>query len=346
MKFVDRVKIFVKAGDGGKGCMSFLRLKYVPRGGPAGGDGGKGGDIIIGTRKSVHTLLDLTFHHYYFAKSGKHGQGANKHGANAPDLYITVPQGTLIKDAQDDRILADLVEDGATFLAARGGRGGRGNARFKSSVNQAPRYAEKGEAGEERWLSLELKILADVGLIGYPNTGKSTLLSRLSSATPKVADYEFTTLTPNLGVVYAEEEKSFTVADVPGLIEGAHAGKGLGLQFLRHIERTRLLVHVLDVSGTSGRDPIEDYRAIINELTAFNSEVALKTQVIALNKIDLLPGSTSIDKVKKYFSEKGIPCYPISALNGSGLQALTSGVWEQLAEIAQVNSSCPSQGTT
>ena len=318
--------------------MSFLRLKYVPRGGPAGGDGGKGGDIIIKACKSIHTLLDLTYHHYYFAKSGKHGQGANKHGASAPDLDITVPRGTIIKEVHNKETLADLVDDGAAFIAAKGGRGGRGNARFKSSTNQTPRYAEEGEEGESRWLTIELKLLADVGLIGYPNTGKSTLLSQISLATPKVADYEFTTLTPNLGVVHLEDDKSFTVADLPGLIEGAHSGKGLGLRFLRHAERTRLLVHMLDLSGLSSRDPIEDYKVIKGELVKFKPEMAFKAEIIALNKMDLLPKTENIDRLKNYFAAIGSSCYPISALTGSGLMTLKEAIWEKLAEKSQVNS--------
>lgn len=318
--------------------MSFLRLKYVPRGGPAGGDGGKGGDIIIKACKSIHTLLDLTYHHYYFAKSGKHGQGANRHGASAPDLSITVPRGTIITEVQNKEILADLVDDGATFVAAKGGRGGRGNARFRSSTNQTPRYAEEGGEGESRWLTIELKLLADVGLIGYPNTGKSTLLSQISLATPKVADYEFTTLTPNLGVVHVEDGNSFTVADLPGLIEGAHAGKGLGLRFLRHVERTRLLVHMLDLSGLSSRDPIEDYKVIKGELVKFKPEMAFKSEIIALNKMDLLPKTENIDGLTNYFAAMGISCYPISALTGSGLMTLKEAIWEKLAEKSQVNS--------
>ncbi|MBI4596421.1 MAG: GTPase ObgE [Candidatus Tectomicrobia bacterium] len=335
MKFVDYVKIFAKAGHGGKGCVSFRREKHVPRGGPNGGDGGKGGDIVVQTCRNIHTLLDLTYHHFYFAKSGEHGQGADKHGANAPDVFIKVPQGTIVRDAEDGEILADLIEAGETFVCVKGGLGGRGNARFKSAANRAPRFAEEGQEGEERWLVLELKLLADVGLIGYPNTGKSSLLSIISLAKPKIGDYQFTTLSPNLGVVDLEDGNFVTVADVPGLIDGAHVGRGLGLQFLRHIERTRVLVHLLDVSGLSGRDPIDDFKVVNNELTSFNPEVVNKPQIVAANKIDLLQKKLLLDQVRAHFEKTNIPCYPISALTGVGISALISGIREKLREISK-----------
>ncbi len=290
--FVDEVDIHVTAGDGGRGCLSFRREKYVPRGGPDGGDGGHGGSVYVVATPTKNTLVDFRFHPEFKAGRGQHGQGSNRTGQTAEDLEIDVPIGTLVfeKDPEsgDTRVLADLAEEGQRVLVAQGGRGGRGNARFVSSTNRAPRRTEPGHPGEERLLRLQLKLLADVGLVGFPNAGKSTLISRISAARPKIADYPFTTLQPNLGVVTLGDDRSFVVADVPGLIEGAHAGHGLGHQFLRHIERTKVLVHLVDVSGASGRDPVEDFDTINEELRLFDARVAAKPQIVAANKIDAL----------------------------------------------------------
>ncbi|HSE83689.1 MAG TPA: GTPase ObgE, partial [Thermodesulfobacteriota bacterium] len=268
VKFIDEAKINVKSGRGGNGCASFRREKYVPRGGPNGGDGGDGGDVIVIAKENMTSLLDYRYKRHYRAESGEHGKGKDQHGKSAPPLLIPVPIGTVIKDLSTERILGDLTEDGQTLVVAKGGRGGKGNARFATSTNQAPKKAEPGEEGEEKDLLLELKLLADVGIIGFPNAGKSTLISRISAARPKIADYPFTTLVPNLGVVSYGENKTFVVADIPGLIKGAHEGTGLGIKFLRHIERTRILIHLLDLSPFTERDPIEDYHAMNEELEA------------------------------------------------------------------------------
>ena len=254
--FIDEAKIYVKGGDGGKGCVSFRREKYIPRGGPDGGDGGEGGDVIITADRNLHTLIDLRYQQHYRADRGGHGEGSNKHGKDGGDCRIRVPVGTIIKDTDTELILEDLNEDGKSLIAAKGGRGGKGNTRFKSSTNRAPRRAQKGLPGEEKWLYLELKLLADISIIGFPNAGKSTLISKISAAKPKISDYPFTTLTPNLGVVRVGDYKSFVVADIPGLIEGAYKGKGLGIRFLKHIERTKILLHLIDMSAGEGRDPI------------------------------------------------------------------------------------------
>src|SRR4030042_138032 len=287
MKFVDEARIHVKAGDGGNGCVSFRRERFVPRGGPNGGDGGKGGDVILQADAQLSTLLDLTYPKQFLAQKGTHGKGKDQAGRNGEDLIIRFPVGTLVRDDQVGEVLQDLLFDGQRCVVARGGRGGRGNARFATATNRAPRHAEKGEKGEEFWLRLELKLLADVGLIGYPNAGKSTLLSKISSARPKIADYPFTTLVPNLGVVTGEEHRPFVVADIPGLIEGASRGAGLGLTFLRHVERTRLLIHLLDISEGPSRDAVKDFHALSEELRAYDPVLQKKKQVVALNKIDL-----------------------------------------------------------
>ena len=266
VRFIDEAKIYVRSGRGGRGCVSFRREKFVPRGGPDGGDGGNGGDVILVAQRNVSSLLDHRYRQHYIAQNGEHGKGKNQHGKNAPPLIVPVPVGTVVKDFYTGEILGDMVEEGQTLVVARGGRGGRGNARFATSTNQAPRYAEPGEEGEERTLLLELKLLADVGIVGFPNAGKSTLISRISAARPKIADYPFTTIVPNLGVVRYNEGKTFVVADIPGLIKGAHEGAGLGIRFLKHIERTRLLIHLLDLSPLTGRNPIEDYHVLNEEL--------------------------------------------------------------------------------
>jgi GTP-binding protein len=334
MKFVDEVRIHVKAGDGGNGCVSFRRERFVPRGGPNGGDGGKGGDVILQADAQLSTLLDLTYPKKILAQKGTHGKGKNQAGRNGKDLIIRVPAGTLIRDDQGGEVLQDLLFDGQQFMAARGGRGGRGNARFATSTNRAPRRVEKGEKGEERWLWLELKLLADIGLIGYPNVGKSTLLSKISSATPKIADYPFTTLTPNLGVVRREDHRSFVVADIPGLIEGASRGAGLGLTFLRHVERTRLLVHLLDISEGPYRNPVKDFQALNHELDAYHPSLREKSQIVALNKIDIpLVRERTVD-FKKQFKEMGHRLFLISGKTGEGVEELMEAVSQTLESIS------------
>lgn len=322
MRFVDEAKIWVRAGDGGKGCVSFRREKFVPRGGPDGGDGGRGGSIVLVATNKQPTLLDHSYQQYYRAPRGQHGRGSLQHGKNGEDLTIPVPLGTVVRDMATDAVLCDLVEEGQSLVVAQGGRGGRGNASFKSSTNRAPRIAQPGEPGQERHLKLELKLLADVGLVGLPNAGKSTLISKLSSAHPKIADYPFTTLTPHLGVVMSENADTLVVADIPGLIEGAHRGAGLGLKFLRHIERTKVLVLLVDASRIDPEDPGRDYRIIRSEFHNYNPSLLEKPYLIALNKMDLL-GTAGLPKgIERFFQELGVPFVPISALTGEGTQRL------------------------
>jgi GTP-binding protein len=331
--FVDEVDIHVLAGDGGNGCLSFRREKYVPRGGPDGGDGGAGGSVFIVAAPRKNTLVDFRFHPEFKAQRGHHGQGANRTGATGRDLEIEVPIGTLVFAAEagtDAEPLADLTADGQRVLVARGGRGGRGNARFVSSTNRAPRRTEPGEHGEERRLRLQLKLIADVGLVGFPNAGKSTLISRISAARPKIADYPFTTLTPNLGVVTMSEDRSFVVADVPGLIEGAHEGHGLGDRFLRHIERTKVLVHLVDVSSASGRDPVSDFDVIQNELRLFSPEVAGKPHIIAANKVDALDDPGRLASLRAHVEGLRLPFHAISGVSGHGVGALLEDVWRAI----------------
>src|SRR5687767_5083785 len=305
--FVDEVDIHVLAGSGGGGCLSFRREKYVPRGGPDGGDGGSGGSVYIVATPTKNTLVDFRYHPDFTAKRGQHGQGSNRTGQTAHDLEVDVPIGTLVFEKNpgsgDVELLADLAEEGQRVLVAKGGRGGRGNARFVSSTNRAPRRAEPGARGEERFLRLQLKLLADVGLVGFPNVGKSTLISRISAARPKIADYPFTTLTPNLGVVRLSDDRSFVVADVPGLIEGAHGGHGLGDRFLRHVERTKVLIHIVDVSGASGRDPVNDFDVIVEELRRFDPAVASKPQIVAANKIDALDDASRVERLERHVKQ-------------------------------------------
>ncbi len=297
MKFIDYAKIYVKAGDGGRGCMSFRREKHVPRGGPNGGDGGRGGNIIFRAAKELNTLLDLRYQREYRAERGEHGMGSNMHGRDGIDMVVPVPVGTLIKDAESGQVIADLDHDGAEVIAAKSGWGGLGNSHFATSTRQAPRYAQPGEPGEEKWLELELKLLADVGLVGLPNAGKSTLISVISAARPKIADYPFTTLVPNLGVVKMEDLRSFVVADIPGIIEGAHTGTGLGFQFLRHIERTAILLHLVDISDTVTTDPVEDFEKITRELVLYSADLAGKTSVVAGNKHDKVKDVTRLHRL-------------------------------------------------
>jgi GTP-binding protein len=317
MKFIDEAKIFVKAGGGGKGCVSFRREKFVPRGGPDGGDGGKGGDVTLRAVNSHRTLLDLKYRQHQTAKRGGHGEGNNRTGRSADDVVVVVPVGTLVKDADTGEVLADLTMDGQSFIAAKGGIGGRGNARFATSGNRAPRFAQDGIPGEERTLLLELKLLADVGIIGMPNVGKSTFISKISAARPKIADYPFTTLTPNLGVVRLNDDMAFVVADIPGLIPGASEGLGMGVRFLRHVERTTLLLHVLDITKES--DPLADFEAINLELARFSPELAQKPQVVGVNKIDLPATQNKIKKVIDNFHRKGIEISVFSAITGEGV---------------------------
>src|SRR5215468_8692072 len=285
--FVDEIDIFVKGGDGGAGCVSFRREKFVPRGGPDGGDGGDGGSVFLDADPDITTLLDFHYRRHYTAERGQHGKGANKHGRSGDDTVLRVPLGTVVFERETRAPLGDLSAPGQRLLVARGARGGRGNARFASSTNRAPRRADLGRAGEERWIHLELKLLADVGVVGFPNAGKSTLVSRLSAATPKIADYPFTTLTPTLGIVRVDEHSTFVIADLPGLIEGAAQGKGLGHRFLRHIERTHLLLHLIDLDPTNDRDPVEDWQTIQDELGAYSDELAARPQIVAANKVEL-----------------------------------------------------------
>jgi GTP-binding protein len=333
MKFVDEVRIHVKAGDGGNGCVSFRRERFVPKGGPNGGDGGKGGDVILQPDPQLSTLLDLTYPQQFRAKKGTHGKGKNQTGRNGEDLIIRVPMGTLVLDDQRREVLQDLLFDGQRFVAAQGGRGGRGNARFATSIMRAPRRAEKGEKGEERWLRLELKLLADVGLIGYPNVGKSTLLSKISSARPKIADYPFTTLVPNLGVVIREEHRPFVVADIPGLIEGASQGAGLGLTFLRHVERTHLLVHLLDISGGPSHNPIKDFHSLNRELIAYHPLLHEKIQIVAINKIDIPSVRERAKEFNHKFEKIGFPLHMISGRTGEGIEELMETVSQTLESI-------------
>jgi GTP-binding protein len=338
--FVDEVDIHVAAGNGGNGCLSFRREKFVPRGGPDGGNGGAGGSVYIVATPTKNTLIDFRYHPEFEAKRGAHGQGANKTGHTAYDLEIAVPVGTLVfeKDPDSGEVtpLADLTEEGQRVLVAKGGRGGRGNACFVSSTNRAPRRTEPGEDGEERNIRLQLKLIADAGLIGFPNAGKSTLISRISAARPKIADYPFTTLTPNLGVVTLTDDRSFVVADVPGLIEGAHEGHGLGDTFLRHIERTKVLVHLVDVSGASGRDPVHDFDTILNELRLFDPKVAAKPMIVAATKMDAVDEPSRVEALERHVRERGLPFFRISAVAGVGVADLLEAMWRQIAAVRAV----------
>ena len=318
--FVDQAKIYVKGGDGGNGIVSYRREKYVPLGGPAGGDGGRGGDVVFVVDKGLRTLIDFRYQRHFKAERGQHGKTKNQHGKSAPDMVVKVPPGTIVRDEDTGEFLGDLVRDGQSLVVAHGGRGGRGNTRFATEANKAPDMAEKGEPGEERNLLLELKVLADIGLVGYPSVGKSTLLSVVSAARPKIGAYHFTTLTPELGVVEVGDGSSFVLADLPGLIEGAHQGHGLGYQFLRHVERTRVIVHVLDMGGLEGRNPIEDYQVIRAELLAYDKRFANQPEIIAANKMDLPDAQEHLRVFKQAYPDN--PVYPISGATGQGIQEL------------------------
>lgn len=326
--FVDEAVIHVKAGDGGAGCVSFRREKYIPKGGPDGGDGGDGGDVIFAADPGENTLLDFSGKHHWKAPRGEGGMGKKMAGESGEDLVIRVPPGTLIYDKDHEGLLADLDAPHKRVVIARGGRGGRGNWHFKSSVNQTPRYAEPGTEGQERNLRLELKLIADVGLVGMPNAGKSTLLSAISAARPKIADYPFTTLEPQLGIVALGPDRRMVVADIPGLIEGAHGGAGLGVAFLRHIERTKVIVHLLDLYPLDGSDPAENYRMIRRELEAFSPALAQKAEIIAANKIDLAVDDEAMDRLRNEFPEKEI--YPISGATHRGLDRLLESLWRMV----------------
>ena len=329
MGFVDEAKFFVKAGDGGNGCVSFRREKYVPRGGPNGGDGGKGGDVYLVADRNLNSLIDFRYHSHFKAEPGVGGQGSDRHGRGGKDCVVRVPLGSVIKDAETGVVLVDLIEPEQVYCAAEGGKGGLGNARFATSTNRAPRKATLGRPGEERWLVIELKLLADVGLIGLPNAGKSTLLSKLSAANPKIAPYPFTTLEPQLGVLHFQYTDPCIIADIPGLIEGAHQGVGLGHQFLRHIERTSILLHLIDVSSDEGQ-PFEDYQVLARELAAYNRELLDRKHLIVLNKIDLVD-EERLAEVKQQFAAVDLPLLTISAETGAGLELLK----ELLADLLE-----------
>ncbi|MED1779031.1 GTPase ObgE [Bacillus subtilis] len=327
--FVDQVKVYVKGGDGGNGMVAFRREKYVPKGGPAGGDGGKGGDVVFEVDEGLRTLMDFRYKKHFKAIRGEHGMSKNQHGRNADDMVIKVPPGTVVTDDDTKQVIADLTEHGQRAVIARGGRGGRGNSRFATPANPAPQLSENGEPGKERYIVLELKVLADVGLVGFPSVGKSTLLSVVSSAKPKIADYHFTTLVPNLGMVETDDGRSFVMADLPGLIEGAHQGVGLGHQFLRHIERTRVIVHVIDMSGLEGRDPYEDYLTINQELSEYNLRLTERPQIIVANKMDMPEAAENLEAFKEKLTDD-YPVFPISAVTREGLRELLFEVANQL----------------
>ncbi|HBA87323.1 MAG TPA: GTPase ObgE [Geobacter sp.] len=326
MSFIDEVKIHVKSGDGGSGCVSFRHEKFIEFGGPDGGDGGKGGDVVVKVAPQLSTLLDLRQHPHQKAGRGRNGMGKDRHGANGDTLEILVPQGTVIKDAETGEVLADLTDPDSCIVLMKGGRGGQGNTRFKTSTHKAPKFAQPGEPGEERWIRLELKLMADVGLLGMPSVGKSSLIAKVSAARPKIAEYHFTTLKPSLGVVKYKNYRSFVMADIPGLIEGASEGAGLGHRFLKHLERTGQLLHLLDLSWMPDRDPIAEYEAINRELELFNPELAQKRQTVVINKIDLPHVKDNLKEILPYFEERGIRVFPISAATGEGIEALLDDI--------------------
>jgi GTP-binding protein len=326
---VDEVRITVKAGDGGNGCLAFRREKYVPRGGPSGGDGGRGGDIIMVATIHRNTLLHFRFTPEYTAERGRHGEGSNRTGHDGADLIVQVPVGTVVINEETGEQLFDFTEDGQQWIAAKGGRGGRGNARFTTSTHQAPTEHEDGKPGDFHKLQLKLKLLADVGLVGYPNAGKSTLISRISAAKPKIADYPFTTLEPNLGVVEMPDHRSFVVADIPGIIEGAHEGRGLGIQFLRHIERTKVLVHLVDMSET-GRDPIHDFETLMTELASFDEELSRRPMLVAASKMDVAYSPENLERLRDLAAKLNLPFFEISSATGQGIEKLKFAMGERV----------------
>ncbi|MCX8074945.1 MAG: GTPase ObgE [Clostridia bacterium] len=330
---IDYVKIQVKAGDGGNGSISFWREKYVTNGGPDGGDGGRGGDVYFKVDGNINTLLDFRYKKKFVAEDGKKGEGGRCSGKSAEDLYIPVPKGTIVKDVDKDKIIADLSEEGQVFLIAKGGKGGKGNQHFATSTRQIPRFAESGQKGTLKNIELELKMLADVGLIGYPNVGKSTFISVVSSAKPKIADYHFTTLEPTLGVVKSKSGKTFVMADIPGIIEGASSGVGLGLKFLKHIERTRILLHVIDIASSEGRDPVQDFIMTNEELIKYSEKLAQKKQIVIANKIDSLSNEDSLKQLEKLCKKKGIKIFTVSAITRQGIDEVIEYVAEELGKI-------------
>jgi GTPase len=332
MQFLDRAKILVKAGDGGNGVTAFRREKFVPRGGPSGGDGGRGGSVHIEATEQLNTLLQFRFNPEFRAGRGSHGEGDKRHGRDGEDRNILVPVGTVVTDPETGELFHDFSIPGERIVVARGGRGGRGNAQFATSTNRAPRHHEDGETGEIRPLQLELKLIADVGLVGFPNVGKSTLISRISAARPKIADYPFTTLEPHLGVVAYGDEGSFVVADIPGLIEGAHDGTGLGLEFLRHVERTKLLVHVIDVSST-GRDPVDDFLTISRELELYRADLLAKPQIVAASKLDALDDAIRVERLRGFCETRGLKLFEISAVAGYGINEFVLGVGAEIENV-------------
>jgi len=336
--FIDRAKIHVQGGDGGNGVTAFRREKFVPRGGPSGGDGGRGGDVILVADASLNTLLHLRYNPRHIAQRGLHGEGSNRSGRNGEELIVRVPVGTQIFDATTGDLLHDLSHDGDRWLAARGGRGGFGNAHFTTSTNRAPRYHQSGSKGEELELQLELKLLADVGLVGFPNAGKSTFISTVSAARPKIADYPFTTLEPHLGVVDLGDFRTFVIADIPGLIEGAHTGAGLGDRFLRHIERTKLLLHLVDVSSVSGRDAVTDYETVNRELASYNQDLATRPQFVVATKIDALDEPERLQSLQQRATEENKPFFAISSATGEGVRELVNAVAAKLEELAAESS--------
>ncbi|MFL6276828.1 MAG: GTPase ObgE [Blastocatellia bacterium] len=332
MQFLDRARIIVRGGDGGNGVTAFRREKFVPRGGPSGGDGGHGGTVYMEATDQLNTLLQFRFNPEYRGGRGAHGEGSNRHGKDGEDVIVLVPAGTLVTDAETGELIHDFSTVGERLVVAAGGRGGRGNAQFATSTNRAPRYHEDGRPGENRALQLELKLIADVGLVGFPNVGKSTLISRISAARPKIADYPFTTLEPNLGVVAFGDWDSFVVADIPGLIEGAHAGTGLGLEFLRHIERTKLLLHVIDVSTTE-RDPVDDFQTISRELELYNADLLGKPQLVAASKMDALDEPERLSRLREFCDGRGLELFAISAVTGQGLKELVTALGKRVEEM-------------
>ncbi len=329
--FIDEAVIYVKAGDGGNGCLAFRREKYVPHGGPSGGDGGRGGDVTLVSSEHYNTLLHFRFNPEYKAQRGRHGEGSNRTGHRGTSIDVPVPVGTIVFDADTGEKFHDFVTAGDRFLVAKGGRGGRGNARFASSTHQVPTEHEPGRPGQEYRLRLELKLLADVGLVGFPNAGKSTLISRISAARPKIADYPFTTLEPHLGVVGLDDQRTFVVADIPGLIEGAHEGHGLGIRFLRHVERTRLLVHLVDISEATGRDPVHDFEVVMAELASFSEDLAKKPMVVVATKLDAAQDPSRLESLRQLAAQNGLPFYAISSVTGQGVDELKFGMGERVA---------------
>lgn len=340
--FIDKAKVYVKGGDGGDGIVAFRREKYVPEGGPAGGDGGKGGDVIFRVDEGLRTLMDFRYQRHFKADRGVKGRNKSQHGANAEDLIVRVPPGTIVIDDDTQEVIADLTRHGQQVVVAKGGRGGRGNTRFATPNNPAPELAEHGEEGQERWVVLELKVMADVGLVGFPSVGKSTLLSVVTAAKPKIGAYHFTTITPNLGVVDVDEGRSFVMADLPGLIEGAHEGVGLGHEFLRHVERTRVIIHVVDMSGSEGRDPFEDWMKINEELKLYNAELEKRPQIVAANKMDMPESEANLSEFRKKVAEirQDIEIMPISSLTRQGVRELiyrTAELLDQIPEQPELN---------